>query len=107
MNAAVQTQVVTLSWRYLPTILASSLIMLGWALIINNLGRRRYPTFWWEPESRWVAKKVDESVAREDEVRAMEEGERNRGEDGVEISNGDSSMRGAAQGATVNKAEQA
>jgi hypothetical protein len=80
--------------------------MLGWALIVNNLGRRRYPTFWWEPESKWVAKKVDESAAREDEVRAMEEGERNRGEDGVEISNGDSSMRGVAQGATANKAGQ-
>lgn len=47
MNAAVQSQVVTLSWRYLPTILASSLIMLGWALIINNVGRRRYPLHWW------------------------------------------------------------
>ena len=46
LNAAVQSQVVTLSWRYLPTVLASSLIMLGWALIINNLGRRRYPLHW-------------------------------------------------------------
>jgi len=107
LNAAVQTQVVTLSWRYLPTVLASSLIMLGWALIINNLGRRRYPTFWWEPESKWVVKKVDENAAREDEVRAMEEGGRNRGEDGVEISNGDSSMQGVVQGATTNKVGQA
>jgi hypothetical protein len=81
--------------------------MLGWALIINNLGRRRYPTFWWEPESRWVAKKVNENAAREDEVRTMEEGGRNGGEDGVEISNGDSSMPGAVQGAIANKAGQA
>ncbi|QKX64641.1 uncharacterized protein TRUGW13939_11816 [Talaromyces rugulosus] len=47
LNAAVQSEVVTLSWRYLPTMLASSLIMLGWALIINNVGRRRYPLHWW------------------------------------------------------------
>ncbi|KAJ9211105.1 hypothetical protein DTO166G4_7242 [Paecilomyces variotii] len=49
LNAAVQSQIVTLSWRYLPTVLASSLIMLGWALVINNVGRRRYPLHWWAP----------------------------------------------------------
>ncbi|KAK5129902.1 hypothetical protein LTR08_002738 [Meristemomyces frigidus] len=49
LNAAVESAVVRLSWRYLPVVLASSLIMLGWALIINNLGRRRYPMHWWAP----------------------------------------------------------
>jgi CBS-domain-containing membrane protein len=106
LNAAVQTEVVTLSWRYLPTILASSLIMLGWALFINNLGRRRYPVYWWQPESIWIAKKVDENPAREDEVLAMEEGGLRREEDEVETSNGDSSIRGAVQGAIGNKAAQ-
>ena len=41
-----KSQVVTLAWRYLPTIVASSLIMLDWALVLNNLGRRRYPLHW-------------------------------------------------------------
>lgn len=50
----------TLSWRYLPTVLASSLIMLGWALIINNVGRRRYPIYWWSPGSSLVRNAVDE-----------------------------------------------
>lgn len=55
LNAAVQSNIVTLSWRYIPTVLASSLIMLGWALIINNLGRRRYPTYWWAAGKTFVA----------------------------------------------------
>ncbi|KAJ9130978.1 HPP family protein [Pleurostoma richardsiae] len=65
LNAAVETDIVSLSWRYLPTVLASSLIMLGWALIINNLGRRRYPIYWWAPGQTFVTAKVEE---REKEV---------------------------------------
>lgn len=49
-----------LSWRYLPTVLASSLIMLGWALMINNLGTGRYPTFWWAPGKIFVRETEDE-----------------------------------------------
>jgi len=29
--------------------------MLGWALIINNVGRRRYPVFWWKPGKCFVS----------------------------------------------------
>ena len=36
-------QVANLSWFYVGDILASSCIMLGWALIVNNIGHRRYP----------------------------------------------------------------
>lgn len=60
LNAAVQSEVVSLSWRYLPTIIASSLIMLGWALFINNLGRRRYPLHWWAPGPTFVRDPVEE-----------------------------------------------
>lgn len=70
LNAAVESDVVTLSWRYLPVILASSLIMLGWAMIINNLGRRRYPLHWWAPGVNFVRESKTES---EDEPSAMEE----------------------------------
>lgn len=55
LNAAVESAVITLSWRYLPVVLASSLIMLGWAMIINNLGRRRYPVYWWRPGKVFVS----------------------------------------------------
>ncbi|KAK5355047.1 hypothetical protein LTR11_011843 [Exophiala xenobiotica] len=82
LNAAVQTQVVTLSWRYLPTVLASSLIMLGWALIINNVGRRRYPLHWWAPGATFVDDDEDSQLekAEEGEVEReeMEEGELER-----------------------------
>lgn len=76
LNAAVESGIVYMSWRYLPTVLASSLIMLGWALIINNLGRRRYPIYWWEPESRWVAPaSKEEEMSDERDLRRIEQGE--------------------------------
>lgn len=78
LNAAVESQVVRLSWRYLPVVLASSLIMLGWALIINNLGRRRYPQFWWAPGETFVRRSAPESEP--DAVEAMEEARESREE---------------------------
>lgn len=73
LNAAVQTQVITLSWRYLPVMLASSLIMLGWALIINNVGRRRYPVFWWKPGKVFVsATKEQQTMELAREARDVE-----------------------------------
>lgn len=44
---AIELTAESVSWRYIPIILCSALIMSGWALIINNLGRRRYPVYWW------------------------------------------------------------
>ncbi|WVO25104.1 uncharacterized protein IAS62_006490 [Cryptococcus decagattii] len=70
LNAAVEPSVVFLSWRYLPVVLASALIMQGWAFIINNLGRRRYPVYWWSPAQVFVRPEVsnqddDEEIALE------------------------------------------
>lgn len=62
----------TLSWRYLPTIVASSLIVPGWALVINNLGHRRYPLHWWAPGPTFVRDPVEE---HDDSLREFEEGE--------------------------------
>lgn len=74
LNAAVQFEAVILSWRYVPVILASSLIMLGWALVINNLGRRRYPIYWWAPGQTFVsvtnAEREKEILAESREVYA-------------------------------------
>lgn len=53
--------------------------MLGWAVIINNVGRRRYPLHWWAPGATFV--RVDEDLELEkaeegeDEREEMEEGE--------------------------------
>ena len=46
LSAAIEQSIVDLGWKYLLIVLVSSLIMMGWALIINNLGRRRYPVYW-------------------------------------------------------------
>ncbi|GAM91120.1 hypothetical protein ANO11243_091670 [Dothideomycetidae sp. 11243] len=72
LNAAVQANIVSLSWRYIPTILASSLIMLTWALIVNNLGRRRYPLHWWSPESTFVQHHTE---GEDDSLSDAEQGE--------------------------------
>lgn len=64
-----------MSWKFIPAILVCSLVMLGWACIINNLGRRRYPIYWWSPERTFV---VDEAPApREDEEIALGSGQDN------------------------------
>jgi hypothetical protein len=71
LAAATDPVIVTLSWRFIPIVMASSALMLGWALVINNLGRRRYPMYWWTPGERFV-----EVV--EKEVNDLDEKERNR-----------------------------
>lgn len=81
-NAAVQTLVVSLSWRYLPVILASALIMQGLALIINNLGRRRYPIYWWSPKQVFVRPEVLEHENDEETaLRTLQEGPLRSAED--------------------------
>ena len=60
--------------------------MLGWALVINNLGRRRYPQYWWSPERVFVkdplasGPREDEEIAlateRENPLRQAEDGGR-------------------------------
>ena len=70
LAAATDPVIVALSWHYIPIVVASSAVMLGWALVINNLGRRRYPMYWWTPGERFVE-------AVEEEVKDLEEKERN------------------------------
>lgn len=81
--AATSIEAARMSWSYIAFVLASTLLMVGWALIINNIGRRRYPVYWWSPERTFV---VDEAPAvREDEEIALGTGgdnELRRAEDG-------------------------
>jgi hypothetical protein len=50
--------------------------MLGWALFINNLGRRRYPIYWWHPDSIFLAPiSQSEEMKEEDRLRRFEDGE--------------------------------
>ena len=69
-----------MSWSYLPVVLVSSLIMLGWACIINNLGRRRYPTYWWSTESNWI--QGGDDTEEEENLKTFEEGKMRNYEDG-------------------------
>lgn len=47
--------------------------MLGWALIVNNIGRRRYPVFWWKPGKVFVsATKEQQIVESAREAREVE-----------------------------------
>jgi hypothetical protein len=49
--------------------------MLGWALIVNNLGRRRYPIYWWSPGATFVStSEAKDAEMRKDELMEVEEG---------------------------------
>lgn len=56
--------------------------MLGWALIINNLGRRRYPTYWVKKDGIFalISTTLEKRRARAEENmnrgRGVEEGKR-------------------------------
>ncbi len=84
LGAAIEADVVALSWHYVPVILASTLITLGWALIVNNLGRRRYPIYWWSPESSFISSTAKNAVPQDEErhMKNLEEGKLRRAEDG-------------------------
>ncbi|KAH8090259.1 HPP family-domain-containing protein [Filobasidium floriforme] len=49
--AATQGGAIMMSWRYIYVVMVSACLELGWALVWNNLGRRRYPTYWISPSS--------------------------------------------------------
>jgi CBS-domain-containing membrane protein len=67
--AATSIEAARMSWSYIALILVSTLLMVAWALIINNIGRRRYPIYWWSPERTFV---IDDAPAtREDEEIAL------------------------------------
>ncbi|GAA5890849.1 hypothetical protein JCM6882_008834 [Rhodosporidiobolus microsporus] len=38
-------------WTYLLLVFLSITAMEVWAMVVNNLGRRRYPAYWWTPPS--------------------------------------------------------
>lgn len=52
--------------------------MLGWAIIINNLGRRRYPLHWWASGRTFV---VNPAIEHDEAMRATEEAEERREEE--------------------------
>jgi hypothetical protein len=48
--------------------MASTCLIFGWAMIINNIGRRKYPQYWWAPGRQFVVdpatvSKGDEEMA--------------------------------------------
>lgn len=47
--ACTNTQIVNMGWMFIPFVMMGSVIMLAWALIVNNL-QRQYPNYWWTAE---------------------------------------------------------
>ncbi|EOD47712.1 putative hpp family protein [Neofusicoccum parvum UCRNP2] len=74
--AATDPTVGHLGWMFVPVVLLGSIIMLGVALVTNNI-QRQYPVFWWTPRDVGKQTRPDiESASRGDEkeVRKGEEG---------------------------------
>jgi len=58
--AAVDPTVNALGWMLIPLVLLATVLMLGTALLVNNI-QRQYPTYWWSPkEVGWWPKEVEE-----------------------------------------------
>ena len=68
--AVVLPQTEELGWFYLPLVLSSTLVLVGWSLLINNVGTRRYPQFWISPDA-WMPPPV-EKVADPDPVQCLQ-----------------------------------
>jgi len=57
--AAVDPTISALGWIFVPLILLGSALMLGVALLVNNI-QRQYPVYWWTP--RDVGKQIKSDV---------------------------------------------
>lgn len=49
LAGATDLVIVDMSWHYVPVVLVSALMMGATGVLVNNLGRRRYPVYWWAP----------------------------------------------------------
>ena len=67
--AATNRPIAEMSWKYIPVVLICSLVNVAWGVLWNNLGRRRYPVYWWSPRRCFVV--PDEPPAKEDEEIAL------------------------------------
>ena len=63
MLAAIDPRVSGLGWYLLPLVLVSSLLMLGAALVINNL-QRQFPIYWWTPADVGVGHEARPDIER-------------------------------------------
>lgn len=48
LMAVADPQISAMGWSYVPLILLAVVLMLLWALVLNNI-QRQYPLFWWTP----------------------------------------------------------
>lgn len=50
--AATSPPVASLGWRYIPVVMLSAAVMVVWAVIWMNLGRKSYPDWWFFPPEK-------------------------------------------------------
>ncbi|WVF68088.1 hypothetical protein IAT40_002851 [Kwoniella sp. CBS 6097] len=108
LAAATDMHVVSMSWGYIPVVLVSSILVIIWAMIINNLGRRRYPVYWWAPQRCFVV--PDAPRTRESEelaLRTLEEGKLRKAEDGGRTAEGLLVERIEGEGGTMDDLDHA
>ncbi|OCF34481.1 hypothetical protein I316_03996 [Kwoniella heveanensis BCC8398] len=108
LAAATDMHVVPMSWRYIPVVLVSSILVIIWAMIINNLGRRRYPVYWWAPQRCFVVS--DAPRTRESEelaLKTLEEGKLRKAEDGGRTAEDLLVRRMEGRGGTMNDLDHA
>lgn len=60
------TQSAGMGWFFMPVVILESVLMLAVALLINNI-QRRYPVFWWTPQSLSHERDEDIEKAKQEE----------------------------------------
>ena len=71
--ATVDSNVVAMGWLYLLLVLVSSLIIVGWGIVVNNVANRRYPQYWFSPAKlvrQKAATTIEEAEEREGSIHA-------------------------------------
>lgn len=56
--AAIDPTIIAMGWMFIPMLLLGSALMLGVALLLNNI-QRQFPVFWWTPRDVGVQKRPD------------------------------------------------
>ncbi|WVQ95752.1 hypothetical protein IAU59_002851 [Kwoniella sp. CBS 9459] len=109
LAAATDMHVVPMSWRYIPVVLASSILVIIWAMLVNNLGRRRYPVYWWSPQRCFVVPDAPRTKRESEELalKTLEEGKLRKAEDGGRTAEGLLMERMEGEGGSMDDLDRA
>ena len=79
--------------------------MMLWGVLWMNLGRRRYPVYWWSPKPCFVKSPSQVAAEKEALEREKKAGTMERAEEGVWTGGENAMERGESEGRTADEAK--